>query len=66
LEYHSSSGIYFFISDYNCGILRVRHPPETWNLKNGASKILEMWQLYDVIPVVPHKAVAEVSKIGNL
>ena len=25
-----------------------------------------IWYVYAIIPVVPHKAVAEVSKIGNL
>ena len=30
------------------------------------SHVLELHQLIDCIPVVPHEAVAEVSKIGNL
>ena len=29
-------------------------------------KIDGVWFLYKILPVVPHKAVAEVSKIGNL
>ena len=35
-----------------------------WNV--GVESLLDQWPVYEFVPVVPHKAVAEVSKIGNL
>jgi len=39
----------------------VTDPPETPVTPDPCFKVK-----YNIIPVVPHKAVAEVSKIGNL
>ena len=37
-----------------------------WGSGPGLQKIHRAIWIYKILPVVPHKAVAEVSKIGNL
>ena len=41
-------------------------PPKAWATEQVNSSRITWWTAHILLPVVPHKAVAEVSKIGNL
>jgi hypothetical protein len=52
---------------WNCHVWQGRWQPSSGRyVSNFDTIFVQELQLKKVVPVVPHKAVAEVSKIGNL
>ena len=59
----------FVPCEYLVLLVRLCYSPSESAVINGPeaeAPTLGMMKWYEMIPVVPHKAVAEVSKIGNL